>query len=268
VLAIYVYRFAIGTPVGDPIEYESIRQTFTDQKRVEDLYLGSVKDNIGHAEAASGAAGLLKTLLMLQNRTIPKQANFSSLNPKIVTSSQDRISVPRQNHPWEVRRQVAVVNNYGAAGSNAAIVVEGNYVSSLPLTELTEQNGTATHALDSSYPFIIKARYPENLRSYCAALESFISRQLPTKDLLSSLAYNMTRKHNRTFEYVWSSTASSITDIRNQLKNSAAGNGIISQQSHRNRPVVLCFGGQNGSTVTLSEGLFQSSRLLRIHIVR
>jgi acyl transferase domain-containing protein len=101
---------------------QSIRSTFSAPDRNEELFVGSLKDNIGHAEAASGAAGVVKVILMIQHGAIPKQANFVKLNPQINLSSSDKISVPRVTQPWDTTRRIALVNNYGAAGSNAAIV--------------------------------------------------------------------------------------------------------------------------------------------------
>ncbi|KAF2204385.1 hypothetical protein GQ43DRAFT_387983, partial [Delitschia confertaspora ATCC 74209] len=261
----YVEAHGTGTPVGDPIEYESIRTTFAGEKRKEELFIGSVKDNIGHAEAASGAAGLVKTLLMIQNKTIPKQANFTSLNPKIVTTPGDQMSIPKQNHPWASQPRVAVVNNYGAAGSNAAIIVKEFQD---PQRESAQLNGTSAGVHGSDYPFIITARSPEDLQSYCTTLESFISRQPESPDLLPNLAYNLARKHNRSLEYIWTSTASNITDLRQQLGSRADGRANIKQVSFQKRPVVLCFGGQNGTTVNLSEELFYGSKLLQSYLTK
>ena len=108
----------VGTPVGDPIEYESVRRTLLGPQRQDKLFLGSVKDNIGHTEGASGAAGLLKTLLMMQKRIIPKQANFVSLSPRIAAPPGDTLSVPKETQTWTTTsgKYVALVNNYGAGG--------------------------------------------------------------------------------------------------------------------------------------------------------
>ncbi|KAH6617173.1 hypothetical protein F5144DRAFT_660065 [Chaetomium tenue] len=73
----YVEAHGTGTPVGDPIECASIRSAFGGAHRQQELTIGSVKDVIGHTEAASGVAGCIKTLLMMQHGVIPKQPNFT-----------------------------------------------------------------------------------------------------------------------------------------------------------------------------------------------
>lgn len=73
-----------GTPVGDPIEANAIGLAFKDHRTEEDpLYVGSIKANIGHLEGASGLAGLVKTILVLEHGIIPPIAGFESLNPRI-----------------------------------------------------------------------------------------------------------------------------------------------------------------------------------------
>ncbi|RYP92123.1 hypothetical protein DL770_001784 [Monosporascus sp. CRB-9-2] len=61
----YLEAHGTGTPIGDPQEYESIKETFGSKDRRQPLYSASVKGNIGHTEGASGVAGLIKTLLMM-----------------------------------------------------------------------------------------------------------------------------------------------------------------------------------------------------------
>ena len=77
-----------GTPIGDPIESNALSQFFrgTDSMDSTDtLYIGSVKTNIGHTEAAAGVAGLIKVLLMMKNEQIVPSLMYhkSNENPKI-----------------------------------------------------------------------------------------------------------------------------------------------------------------------------------------
>lgn len=75
-----------GTPVGDPIESSAIGAAFRKVRTEDDpLYVGAVKSNIGHLEGASGIAGLIKTILVLEKGVIPPNTNFEKLNPKIDT---------------------------------------------------------------------------------------------------------------------------------------------------------------------------------------
>ena len=257
---------ATGTPVGDPIEWESIRQTFGGPHRTEDLFLGSVKDNIGHTEAASGVAAFLKVVLMMQNRMIPKQANFIALNPRITSSTRDRMTVPKHSQPWTPRKLSAFINNYGAAGSNAAIFVHEHSAFD---GHTSKSNGCSAGVDLPEYPFFLSARSPQSLFSNCLALQSFVikTRESGRKDAIASLSYNLARKQNRALEYFWTSTASNLTDLSDQLEAAAAAPINLRKKADPVLPVVLCFAGQAGKTVTLSEELFYNCKPLQARLV-
>ncbi|KAF9077256.1 hypothetical protein BDP27DRAFT_1441966 [Rhodocollybia butyracea] len=118
-----------GTQAGDVNELASIRRVLTAGRSPSNpLHVTSVKGNIGHLEAASGVAGLAKLLLMLKHRRIPPQVSFSQLNPLIDPLESDAIVINRTSVQWEPSSKghgrVALLNNFGAAGSNAALVLE------------------------------------------------------------------------------------------------------------------------------------------------
>lgn len=251
----------IGTPVGDPIECESIRRTFGGADRTQELFLGSVKDNIGHTEASSGAAALIKTILMMQKGTIPVQANFTRLNPKISPLEPDQIIIPQKTQPWKASRRIAVVNNYGAAGSNAAILIQA-----FNGAELAAQQKTANAiASDPEMPFCIMAKTPESLGEYCKKLRDSLTsiKTVHESMAVSSLAYNLSIKQNREFEYNYSFTASNMDEVDIKLGQASPAHF----RSTTRLPVVLCIGGQNGRTVHLDEELFRASPLLQKHLV-
>ncbi|KAI8629900.1 beta-ketoacyl synthase [Xylariaceae sp. FL1651] len=253
----YVEAHGTGTPVGDPIEYESVKMTFEDPDVQENLYLGSVKDNIGHTESASGVAGLIKCLLMMEHSVIPKQAGFSRLNPKINPSG--RIIIPQNNVNWQ-GQHVALVANYGAAGSNAAIVLREP--DSRSKQRSVFRNTTPGHA----YPLLISAKSRESLSLYLAALKKWLPGNGGS---FANVAFNISRRQNTDFHYRVAFTATSEADLLNKLNASSSSMKSSSNElSSRKRPVILCFGGQNGRTVRLSKELYESSKLLKTHMNR
>ncbi|MCJ1386383.1 hypothetical protein MMC17_009509, partial [Xylographa soralifera] len=251
----YVEAHGTGTLIGDPIEYESVRVAFTGPSRSEELFLGSVKDNIGHAEGASGAAGVIKSLLMMQHKTIPKQANFVTLNPRIKCSATDRITVPKENQPWTAQMRAALVNNYGAAGSNAAIVLH-------EYTEDQTLNRSHTQPSLALYPILLSAKSETSLRSYVTALESCLPK---AGESLSRIAFNIARRQNASFEYRAAFVASDSGALLSRLKDIAGGTADLTKCTER-LPVVLCFGGQTSRNVTLSQELFHGCELLQTHL--
>ncbi len=120
----YVELHGTGTRLGDPVEIEGLTGGFANVSGV--CGIGSVKSNVGHTLAASGAVGLIKVLLALRAETLPPTVNFSQLNPDITLNGTPFYPVgeatawPRTaNKP---RR--AAVSAFGFAGTNAHLVVE------------------------------------------------------------------------------------------------------------------------------------------------
>lgn len=90
----YVEAHGTGTPVGDPIEANALGRVFgPGRPSDEPCYVGSVKTNIGHLEAAAGIAGLIKAALIVQHGIIPPNLNFETPNPAIDLDAL-RIRVP------------------------------------------------------------------------------------------------------------------------------------------------------------------------------
>ena len=262
----------LGTQVGDPIECASIRTAFGGPNRTQELVIGSVKDVVGHTEGASGVTGVIKTLLMMQHGTIPKQPNFTSLNPKIPALEPDRLAIATQTRQWrDISRRTALVNNYGAAGSNAAIVVQEYQRSSL-----AQAAKAASPENIVDYPIFISAKTTESLRAYSAALRAYLDRY--PSITLGDIAYNLARKQNKTLEYAATWTTGSIASLRQDLEAIESGTRLAVQRNADKKkktgavpwpsPVVLCFGGQTGRSISLSRDLVESSALLRAHLDR
>ncbi|GAB1214119.1 hypothetical protein ATERTT37_003279 [Aspergillus terreus] len=145
----YFEAHGTGTPTGDPIEARSIAAVFG-QDRSEPLRIGSVKTNIGHTEAASGLAGLIKVVLAMEKGQIPPSVNFQKPNPKLQLDEW-RLKVATELEPWPAASDQpwrASVNNFGYGGTNSHVIVEGvgSLASLLPRKQLT--NGIH-HAIDS-----------------------------------------------------------------------------------------------------------------------
>ncbi|OJZ89214.1 hypothetical protein ASPFODRAFT_42376 [Aspergillus luchuensis CBS 106.47] len=117
-----------GTPVGDPIEANAIGLAFKDHRTEEDpLYVGSIKANIGHLEGASGLAGLVKTILVLEHGIIPPIAGFESLNPRI-DATRLHLEFPKAAVPWpSTGPRRACINSFGFGGTNATVILDDAY---------------------------------------------------------------------------------------------------------------------------------------------
>jgi acyl transferase domain-containing protein len=121
----YLEMHGTGTQIGDPQEVAAFRAALLDDGSGGDpCYVGSAKACIGHLDAASGIAGILKAVYVLRNKAIPPIAHLQQLNPKIELAGS-RFVFPRVPMPWQGEGQMrACVNSLGIGGTNAHVVLE------------------------------------------------------------------------------------------------------------------------------------------------
>lgn len=121
----YVEAHGTGTSLGDPVEVEALRRVFTEASQDTGwCRIGSVKPNIGHLEAAAGAAGLIKVLMMMRDRVVPPSVHISEPNPLIdFEDGPFRLALAPEDwtseEPDEPLR--AGVSSFGMGGVNAHI---------------------------------------------------------------------------------------------------------------------------------------------------
>jgi phthiocerol/phenolphthiocerol synthesis type-I polyketide synthase E len=122
----YIETHGTATALGDPVEVAALAQIFRQQAgRGNSCALGAVKSNIGHLDAAAGSAGLIKTVLMLKNRSLVPTLHFQEPNPKIDFSGTP-FYVNTECRPWTCNEGPlrAGVSSFGIGGTNAHIVLE------------------------------------------------------------------------------------------------------------------------------------------------
>ena len=124
----YLEAHGAGSALGDPIEVQAAASVYG-QERDPDrpLLIGSVKANIGHLEWAAGIASLIKTVLAMHQRKIPRQLHYDTPSPQL---DWDRlpVRVVADDTPWPQasdRGPVATVSAFGMSGTNANVVVQG-----------------------------------------------------------------------------------------------------------------------------------------------
>jgi acyl transferase domain-containing protein len=120
----YVETHGTGTSLGDPIEAQALGAALG-QNRSVPLAIGSVKTNIGHAEAAAGIAGLIKVVLSLQHREIPPHLHVKQLSPHIPWEDLP-LTIPLTPTLWQPinGKRLAGLSSFGFSGTNAHLIVE------------------------------------------------------------------------------------------------------------------------------------------------
>jgi len=123
----YLEAHATSTIVGDAVEYDAISETYGhDRQGNAPLLIGSVKQQIGHLKAAAGMAGLIKTVLAMENGAFPHMPRFSKLTPEAQNPTAN-IQVPTRVMRWEPHAnglRVAAVTASGFGGVNYHAILE------------------------------------------------------------------------------------------------------------------------------------------------
>ena len=250
-----------GTPVGDPAEYDSIRRVFGGSIRSDTVSLSSVKGLIGHTECASGVIALVKTLLMILRGSIPPQASFTSINPSINATPEDKIEIPTRLKPWDVEFRAALVNNYGASGSNASVVVT-------EAPKIVPQDSSRS-LTGKSFPFWFCGLDELSLRNYVAKFRKFLRDQGASAKELSvgNLSFQVSRQSNRSLPQALIFDASSVTKLEQKLEVFEKGDkSVAAVHILSTRPVILCFGGQVSTHVGLDKEVYDSAAILRSYL--
>uniref|UniRef100_A0A8H7NLY2 Carrier domain-containing protein n=1 Tax=Bionectria ochroleuca TaxID=29856 RepID=A0A8H7NLY2_BIOOC len=248
-----------GTPVGDPAEYGGVRAVFGGAQRSNTLALGSVKGLVGHTESASGLTSLIKSLLMIHHGYIPPQASHDTINPSLKMTPEDKIQIHTKLTPWDVKFRAMLINNYGASGSNASMIV-----TQAPINKTNIPLQAPIYKLATRYPFYISGFDDRSLVEYCDRLLEFIQKR---KDIvLANLAFQLSLQSNRTLPRAFIFDAGSVDELEQILI------GFLKRQQYTPvtppapGPVILCFGGQISTFVGLDKDVYESVGILRKHL--
>lgn len=253
----YVEAHGTGTPLGDPIEVEAIGAVYgADGARKAPLWVGSVKTNIGHLEAAAGAAGLLKVLLSFERGALPAQLHARELNPHIRWAELP-VEITTTARPWprDARPRRAGVSSFGMSGTNAHVILEE------PPIEV-ERAREAREAGAVLLP--ISAKSPEALTDLVRRYEAWLSGEAPVS--LRDIAYTASvRRHHH--EHRWAVVGRDRAELGRALSDYARGDLgslVAGRASAGERPkVAFVFSGQGSQWVGMAAGLLRDEPVFR-----
>ena len=204
---------------------------------------------------------------MIQKGQIPPQASFKRLNPAIQVSEANQIQIATSVKPWSTSFRAGLINNYGASGSNASMVItqapriRTRIKSVRPGTGFLEPTGL------SKVPIWFGGLDDRSLRAYAAVLRKYIGSQRDAGRSVSlqDLAFSLSRQSNRTLPRCLQFSAQTIDELKQHLAAFEKEKSTFSDRLEP-RPVVLCFGGQISRFVGLDRQIYDSVSILRGHL--
>jgi polyketide synthase 12 len=250
-----------GTALGDPIEAQALLNTYGAARGPDrPVWLGSLKSNLGHTQAAAGVAGLIKMVLALQHRVLPKTLHAHHASPHVDWSA-GTVRLLNEAVTWagNGRPRRAAVSSFGLSGTNAHVILE----------EAPAESGSAPAVPvppPSVLPVLLSARSERALRAQAGKLHAHLTEHPGAG--LADLAYSLavTRSH---FEHRAVLVAGDTLALRDELSAVASGQpapGTALGHGNVSGKLVFVFPGQGSEWTGMARSLLDGSPVFREQI--
>lgn len=262
----FIETHGTGTALGDPIEVESISAVMGPKTSDEQIcYLGAVKSNIGHLEAAAGIAGIIKTVLCMQHQSIPANLHFKKLNPHI-SLKDTRFRIPIEMEKWVAKEgeRFAGVSSFGFGGTNSHVVLQE--ASRMPAANHFDEGIEAE--LPRGYLLSLSARSDEALAAMGEKWQGYLSNndvQLPSLQDICYTASVRRTHHDHRYAVVCRGREELIESLK-AFKESRAtvGTGASTREDRSGTErLVFVFSGQGPQWFGMGRQLLEKEPVYR-----
>ncbi|MEU9479487.1 SDR family NAD(P)-dependent oxidoreductase [Streptomyces sp. NPDC048191] len=256
----HVEAHGTGTTLGDPIEANALMQVFGDSRAPHrPLYLGSLKSNLGHTQAASGVAGLIKVVQSLRHGMLPATLHAGTPSRHVEWDGSG-LHLLREAVPWpaageRVRR--AGVSAFGISGTNAHVIVE-------EAPPPASEPEPADELPSGKRLFVLSGRSEAALRGQAARLARHLTGDTALPDVAHTLA-----RHRSHFARRAAVTAGDVDELRAALD--ALGSGRVQPAGPREEEtgkVAFVFSGHGGQWPGMGLELLAGSQAFREELTR
>jgi len=240
----YIEAHGTATPIGDPIEIEGLNIAFGQQEQKQFCAIGSVKSNMGHLTAASGVAGLIKTLLALQHKQIPPSLFYNEINPNInIIDSPFYVNAHLSSWNSETKRR-AGISSFGVGGTNVHVVVE------------EFEPSPASESIDKSLKLISwSAKTESSLNNYAKKLSNYIARH-PNVNL-NDVAHTL-QTSRADFNFRRFIVANDGDDLLSKLNSVAIDASTTKNLKTKATGIIYMFPGQGSQYPEMGRSLYQN----------
>ncbi len=247
----FIEAHGTGTMVGDPVECAAIGEVYG-RGRKAPLPIGSVKANLGHLEAASGMAGLVKTILALKHRALPPQIHLKTPNPNIDFAGLNLQPVTEYLELDKDGPLVAGVNSFGFGGANAHVLLR-EYRQ--PQTEPVRPS-----VLEALPPLILSARTEAALRAlaerYTALLNGATSKEY--YDIAHSAVYRRDRLEKR-LAVVGDTAVEVVEKLSSYARNETPKGVVVEEALPQPGGLAFVYSGNGAQWVGMGQKLLAES---------
>ncbi|HVI00666.1 MAG TPA: type I polyketide synthase, partial [Enhygromyxa sp.] len=248
-----------GTTLGDPIEAHALLATYGREHSPEQpLWLGTIKSNLAHTQAAAGIAGIIKLVLALQHERLPKTLHAEQPSPHIDWSSgtMKLLSEPRA-WPSGERRRRAGVSSFGISGTNAHVIIE-----EAPAAAVASSS-VAVGREPTWVPLVLAARTESGVRAQAGKLRAYLDElpELALTDVASSLVSVRTIAAPRVSNCV--RTRDEALAVLDDLAAGRSSSSVALGSVHAQPKLALMFTGQGSQQLRMGQQLYASSSEFR-----